>query len=361
MAGLTEVVLELTLHFAGKPWWWREPAHLAAILEAVRAHDLWLDFRHAGVQAAALTPFTSVDEVVAASAGWKDRVYVLHTHPRGGLADAFVGSYLSLALRGEGLALQLQAAGAQLAARRATLVDGAVGLVRALHHRFTGVARIGLETYLRSDLRYPSVRPPRVQRIWSLGHLLDVFDPVYYDEETVLVDDVRRLLAHPLPAGAERIDDAGLTILRWVRDLVDDDEVVRAAARQERFFADALDLPVIAAYNPAGDLLTAPAADAVAHPPLTVLEPATGTGYLALVAGDDGAVADAAWAPAAAWARAGALPDGTPLAAVRLIVSSRPAALALSPRATAAGIERVLYADPQGRWWDPAPPGWWQP
>jgi hypothetical protein len=359
MAASTEVVLDLTLHFAGRPWWWRDPAHLGAILAAVRAHDLWLDFRHVGVQAATLAPFVSVDEVVAASAGWQARAYVLHTHPDGELDAAFTGSYLSLGLRGEGLALQLQATGPELAARLATLVDGAVGFVRALHHHFTGVARVGLETYLRANLRYPSVRPPRVQRTWSLGHLLDVFDPVYYDEETVLADDVRRLLAHPLPAGAERIDDTGLTILRWGRDLVDDDAVVQAAARQERFFADALDLPVIAAYNAAGDLLTAPGA-AVAHPPLTVHDPESDTGYLALVAGADGAIADAAWAPAAAWARAAALPDGTLLAAVRLIVPSRAAALALHPRATAAGIERVLYADPQGRWWDPHPPGWWQ-
>jgi hypothetical protein len=353
---MNEVVLDLTLHFPGKGWWWRDAAHLQAILAAARDRDLWLGFRFAGVQAARLTPFAAVDEVIAASTGWGARSYVLHTRQEGGLENAFEGSYLSFDLAGDKLALQLRCADAELAARRATLIDSLIAFIRQLHHAFSGVARIGLGTCVRTDLRYPSVRPPRVEERWTFGHLVDVYDPIYYAQETLLADDLGRLLTHPLPAGATRIEDDGLVILRWVDDLVDEEAVVRGRAAQERFVVEAVDPQIIGAYNAAGDRkVVARAAEAC--PPLTLYDSDTKIGYLALVID----VSDERrWMEASSWARAGALPDGTPLAAVRVIVPDRATARACHDRAAADGIDRVLYVDEQGAWWDPHPPGWWQ-
>lgn len=359
MAGLNEVVLDLTLSFPGKGWWWRDPAHLRAILTAARDHELWLDFRFVGVQAARLAPFASIDEVVAAATGWAARSYVLHTRQEGGLEEAFQGSYLSFDLRGEKLALQLRCADDALAARRATLIDSLIAFIRQLHHAFTGVARIGRRTHVRTDLPHPAVRPPRVEELWTFGHLVDAFDPVFYAEQTILADELGRLLAHPLPAGATRIDDDGLVILRWVDDVIDEEAVARGCALQERSVVDALDPPIVPAYDEAGDLGIA-AGKAEPHPPLTVYDPGERIGYLAVVTVAGGGIEEARWSAASSWARAGALPDGTPLAAVRVIVPDRATALALHERAATDGIERVLYADDRGAWWDPHPPGWWQ-
>ena len=54
------------------------------------------------------------------------------------------------------------------------------------------------------------------------------------------------------------------------------------------------------------------------------------------------------------------MPDGTPVAAVRVIVPLRHHAFEIAEQARAAGIDGVLYPDDDGDLWNPDPPGAWR-
>jgi hypothetical protein len=109
-------------------------------------------------------------------------------------------------------------------------------------------------------------------------------------------------------------------------------------------------------YNQEGDLLV-DAGEAEERPPLTFYDPANQIGYKAVV---PGAMDAEQWAEMEGWAARHKLPDGTAIAAMRLVVPNRATALALQRRARKAGIEAVLYTDNQGQWWNPSPPGPWR-
>ena len=59
------------------------------------------------------------------------------------------------------------------------------------------------------------------------------------------------------------------------------------------------------------------------------------------------------------WLQEGALPDGTPLKELSLILPNRQAALDVRDVALAAGVSKVLYVDDSDGWWDPFPEGDW--
>jgi len=359
MAHISRVNLDLHLKFFRARRWWRDSRRLGRILEALRRNDLWFDFRYLGVEAGALQPFDRVEQVLGASVDWQKRTYVLHTRGDIGMEASVRASHISFSVSGGTLWLQLSILGPELQQRRATLIDQLIGFVRQILSDFPGVIRIDSGSYASVDgLRHASVRPPRVETRWSYGHLFDVLDPMRL-EKTPLADDARRLLDARLPAGAERIEERGVVFLRWARDLVDEGDVSLGLARQERFFVDTLNPRPIAAYNDVGDKRVKPSSAEV-RPPLTAYDRAEHIGYQVLRAEADGSVDEKGWAQVSAWARAGRLPDGAPLAGVRVIVPRRPAATALHGRALADGIEAVLYRDDGGGWWDPFPPGLWQ-
>jgi hypothetical protein len=83
---------------------------------------------------------------------------------------------------------------------------------------------------------------------------------------------------------------------------------------------------------------------------LTFYDDDAQVGYQALVVFPDGSVEEERWAAAEAIVRAGALPDGTPVNALRLIFPRRVDALAMHARAIAAGFEMTTYGDGGQLW-----------
>jgi hypothetical protein len=362
MAGLTGVTLDVELEVDGEASWWRDTRLLAQILAALERRGLWFDFGYVGEQGAPLEPFASTAEVLGASTEWLDRIYVLHSHGEGGLERAFQGSYVSFSLEASKLRLQLKAAPPALDTRRDSLVESMVGCLCDLQDALGSSGRVGPTAFVhQSGLRHPWVRPPRLDEPFQLGHLVDAFDPAYFAKHPRYQEAVEKLLVAPIPAGCERTEHHGLVLFRSVRDLRDEAEVVSGCARQERFFIDVINPPIVPAFNEAGDLrVIGIRARLDPHPPLTAYDEDRQTGYKALLADEAGGVEADEWARLAGWARAGQLPDGSPLKALRVIVPYRSAALALHARAVAEGIDCVLYPDDKGVWWDPSPPGPWQ-
>ena len=88
--------------------------------------------------------------------------------------------------------------------------------------------------------------------------------------------------------------------------------------------------------------------------PLVAYERSGRVGYLPVVATDEGPLDPDALADAADWLRAGRMPDGTPIAELRLIAPAREAALALRRHSLPLGMPVVLYVTNDGKFWDPS-------
>ena len=130
----------------------------------------------------------------------------------------------------------------------------------------------------------------------------------------------------------------------------------RASTQREQFLQKRLRLPPQDGWNEAGD------EKVWVHmfdprPPLTLY--AGGAAFKTLAVTKSGRVPRAEFDQIAGWIAAGALPDGTSIEQMGLIVPSREAALAVARKAVAIGVSRIAYTDKEGTLWNPFPAGEW--
>jgi hypothetical protein len=360
---LTNVVLRSGFYLPdsqrGGAAWWNDPPALAAVLRAFDRAGLWLDVWHLGGARGAPQRVSSLEALLERAARWKQQSYTLYADPS---ADRGA-THLTIDLRADALTCSLYVRGAELEARRATLIDQCVQAVADARSALRGSASLDpVSCAFALDFDYPRPRPVRTAAPWRFGAFLQFVDAdllaALPPGAEALRRDIERLLATSLPPVASREDRDALAAIRWAPDLLNDERVARGCAAQERWLAEAISAPLAPGWNAAGDAVQ-PTFNLERRPPLTFYDPSARRGFKAVAATADGPLDDELLEEIAGWRRAGRLPDGTPLTDVLLIAPRRAAALALRARVRALGLGRVLYVDNDGTLWDPAPPGTW--
>jgi hypothetical protein len=337
--------------------WWRDRGLLSTMVQPVAAAGLWLDFDHGGRAGARLEPFASVDAPLdALSAG--DACAYMFSRDASGRRD---GSFFEITVELQAATPVLVVAKPDFEDRRATLLDAMEAVMAAWHAALRGRAVLrptgGAWIFPPCE---PAERPPREETEWGVAGVLDLLDPRFGDgasEEAIAAKaDIAQALCTPLPAGARRTERNGAFMFRWVGDLCDEDAVMRGVAARDRWLVETLQPPVAPDWNKAGDRQVL-SGRGPAHPPLVAYDQRDCIGYLAIVATDEGPLDPELLADAACWMRAGQLPDGTPLAELRLIAPVRAAAVALRQHSQPLGLPTVLYVTNDGNFWDPFPSG----
>ena len=107
------------------------------------------------------------------------------------------------------------------------------------------------------------------------------------------MDEVEAMATATLPAGVRRGVRDGVTIMRWIDHLEDDDDVARAAGRHERWMAGLTRVKRSAAYNALGDKGISPRKDD--RPPFTFYDASKRTAYKAIVVDPSGAPDEDVW------------------------------------------------------------------
>lgn len=199
---------------------------------------------------------------------------------------------------------------------------------------------------------YPRPRPPRTST-WNLDGICHYLGQRWLQRtgDGALLE---RLLREPLPPGATREVDGDAVLLAFTRDVRDAAAVARARAAHEQWISGIVPTEPARGWNAEGDRVVIPAEPRPVAP-LTLYDPGPRIGYKAIVVQPDGGIDEEIWAELRSILQRGALPDGAPIASIRLIVPVREDALALHDRAISDGFEMVTYPRGQGVFWQVHP------
>jgi len=292
-------------------------------------------------------PIGSMDELRARAATWGLDLVSLFAGDRD---DPDWEIFLGLETVGPRISVGIPADGAG-----ASLRDDVASWVQAWSEGLAAVGvRFATGSFAPARQDYPRPRPPRSSGTWPLGALDQYAGLTWHRARADRVAVLAGLEQAPLPPGAHRTVDGDVLRIGFDADLADPAAVAAARAAHERWFTPLVPTAIEVGWNEHGDRAAYPARPTVREP-FTLYDEQARIGYKALAVFPDGSLDEAAWAQLAAVARAGALPDGTPVASVRLILPRREDALALHERALADGFEMTTY--PAGKmFWQVDPP-----
>ncbi len=271
---------------------------------------------------------------------------------------------IALDLRDERAEIRLLASGATLAARAAHALDDLIAVVERCVKALRGAAGLS-DGHVQADygnraFEFPRPRPPRENSRYPERSIVTFIDGPFHASGAAFArpGDPEALTIPPPPAPARVSSVDGLVTVRWARSL-DDADLQAAASDHLQWIADRIDTDLQFGWNEHGDLLeergvTRP------RPPLTLYDRDSEVGYKAVVVFPDGSYEEDAWNEAKKVAKAGKLPDGTVVSAVRIVVPLRELVAKVADAARKAGFDAVLYPDDQGNFWNPDPPGEWR-
>jgi hypothetical protein len=254
--------------------------------------------------------------------------------------------------------------GTPLAEHRATALDDLVAAVQRSVDAWRGLAAVS-EAWIKAEYDgakppYARVRPPRIHMRYPQRSLVTFLDPELHHSSSAFAKpaELAALTEPPPPAPAVVTTHNGLITVRWAHTL-DDDAIAAASTGHDRWIRR-IDTDPDRDFNAQGDQVIV-TGNAKPLPPLTLYNPYLKLGLKAVLVLPDGELEASAWDEAKAWIQAHALPDGTPLDTLWVVVPLREHAIALHSRAVEAGFKATVYPDPRGRFWDPCPPGPWLP
>lgn len=338
--------------------WWQRPDGLPAILGAVKRLGLAEGLRYQQAGTKAPRKLESLDRWIAESTLLPTGSYELRAAARE--PEARPPFEIDLEVASQSLRF-LYTCWEPIADDTASeLLDRMVALMQELHKILSPQGLLGPTMSIRPlGLSYPRPRPPRQSNLWAIGALVNFASRAFHERHSQgRPQELRAVLAAPIPPGCQRIEQGDLVTLRWAQRLGDSRELAACCSVQEHWLAQVLPLEVKAGYNELGDELVTPMG-LQPRPPLTFYDSMYQAGYQATTVTPDGTTDDELLDEAAGWRRDGRLPDGTPLKELHLLVPNRESALRLLPEAHRRSIDKVLYLTEDRRIWDPAPPGEW--
>ncbi len=365
MAIAPDVVLTTFLRFfsgldkAGKPVpWLKERERIEALVEAILESPLFASIAGGSFDGG---PFAAVAPGKLAKKIASGKEVIARLQDQASNRTLLVG----LDLYPERAEVRLMVTGPALAANAAGAIDELIAVAKRCVAALRGAAGLS-DGYVQADyqgssLDYPRPRPPREAPRYPARSIVTLLDPAFHATPARFAkpEQLKALLTPAPPAPAKMTKDDGLVVVRWTSTL-DDAALKAGASAHAQWVADRLAPDIVDGFNEHGDQRDARAEGSKGRGKLTFYDAESEVGYKAVLVLPDGTPEERGWKEATKVAKAGALPDGTPVAAVRVIVPLRHHAFEIAAQARAAGIDGVLYPDDDGDLWNPDPPGAWR-
>lgn len=209
--------------------------------------------------------------------------------------------------------------------------------------------RFALGAFRPDDVAFPRPVPPRSSPIWQPGAIDQYLGRTWHLADPARAAVLAAIEQAPLPEGAQRSRVGDVVRVAFAAELEVRASVIAARVAHEQWITPLVPVELEPGWNALGDRAVFPA-QPVRRAPFALYDARDRVGYVALVVMPDGTIDVDAWNQAAAIAQSGALADGTPVDGVRLVVPRRADAIALHPRARAAGFQMTTYGTGQVFW-----------
>jgi hypothetical protein len=339
----------------GQPTWRQDSSCLRIVLQALEQAGLWGKFGYYGPEGGQRRKIDSLEDLLETGTTFKTKTYTLVNDvetPSARLELDFKTGALTFHLVFEPVFLKHYQENLLL-----HLIDAVCHIHDALGDKALMGPLVNVEII---GAVYPRVRPPRLHRRIVFGTLVNIVSQNFHAQHPLgSPEEVKKILAAPLPDNVQRIDHGDLVIFRWAEDVRDEQDVARRRSQQEQWLVQVLNPPLDPSYNAAGDYLVMAVRAVGPDAHLTWYDATRKYGYKAVVVFPNGGVDEDLFAEMADWLKRRQLPDDRELEALSLITQSRAAALSIHDRAIRMGFKAVYYSDNKARLWDPFPPGLW--
>lgn len=302
-----------------------------------------------------LKPFKEAEELIKASASWKNYDYILAsdktTTPVCGIViTPFSDSIALQIIVGEPVNIQYND----------RLLDDLVEFTTKVHQTFKDKAifgpRLGITIH---GIEYPRPRPPYNDPIWGPHRIVDFASKAFYQSsDDGELEQFNTLVNAEMPVGVEKFELHDLLVIKWADDLSDEKVITEKLSLHDSWFSKTLNLRLQGGFNTLGDQMESYEV-LEKHQYLTFYDTFTKFGYKAIVINPDGSVDEELFEEMQDWIVKSATPDGSFIKELNIITSDRESALSITDKALSIGVSRVLYVDIDDNWWNPSPPGLW--
>lgn len=340
--------------------WLKDKARAAALIEAILETPV---LSTVAVGRAGDDDFAAIDTAEAVKRGATGKEVRLELQDRED-TDHEVG--LSLLLGAARTELRVLVSGAELAKHDAKALDALIAMTERCVAALAGAAGLS-DGHVKVDhgssaspFTFPLPRPPRENRRYPERSIVTFIDTAFHatDAGFARPGDPKALTVPPPPAPARMSASDGLITVRWAHSL-DEAELATACSEHMQWIIDRIDTTVQPGFNQLGDQLD-DVSNAEPRGALTLYDEEYALGYKAVLVLPDGSYEKSAWNEAKKILEARALPDGSAVEGVRIVVPLREHVFAIAAEAKAAGFDAVVYPEGPGAFWNPDPPGEWR-
>jgi hypothetical protein len=291
------------------------------------------------------TPIGTRADLFERSRRWRYDVIELMSGASPEDPDCYINSRFDV----DGAHLFVGLGGAVLAELEPRLIELASSWVLAWSRTASPVLQLAYGALAPRGADYPRRIPARESALYDFGSIVQFVGVSWHRARPDRNAVFTAMMAAPLPPGASRYVEGDVLVVRVLDALSDPSRIRQARAAHEAWLSPLCETAPQRGWNERGDRIVIPG-EPEPRAPLTLYDPEPQIGYKAIVVRLDGTVDEALWTELVAIARAGALPDGTPLTGLRLIVPTREDALSIHDRALADGFQMVTYPEDRVFW-----------
>ncbi len=226
-----------------KKYWWENESYTYQLTDAFRKSYLWDFFHYYGAyDDKKLKEFNNEGDFIEYSCSWKPKqVYVLSNKVV--LSDCYALLYTD-SLRSNSLGLRMITKAAFLVSHKCALLSKMINFTKCLHCNLAPHASLGPTVNVEvGDITPQRKASSQIIRIFGNFSIVNFIDRSFfenypsYDSHTLA-----RILTLPMPQGTLRLEEHGLTVLKWVENIEDESVIVESLRVREEWFSSLMNI-----------------------------------------------------------------------------------------------------------------------
>ena len=337
--------------------WWNNST-VSQVLDAISSVVFWEDISFFSLAGSSEFLVLNEDTVLVDTLrNWKNGMYSFST------SATQNSNRINISIREYGLSIYTVYSMEETCKYQETILESLIDFMQQLILIFENQSVIGPNIGVGvRGVTFSRKRPPYRSVIWTADKLVDIVSRNYLLENHDLkeVSNFKTLSQLELPFEVKRIQRDDILIIVWANKLETEEQVRFQLQNRNVFYTKHLQLKRDSRFNAFGDQKESQSVFSLRSTPfMTFYDDMHKIGYKAFVIIETVKELENELILLSAWMSNLATPDGLELKEMRLILNDRESALLVLPAAKLYGINKILFLDDQGQFWNINPSGNW--